>query len=86
MPLLPCFKLVFKYLNLDIICSPSLVNGLKSKDVKRLGVKASSLREIKVKVIVLNVGTNTPSIIGKSRDNVFRVCPTMNVAIRGRSK
>ncbi len=80
MPLLPCFKLVFKYLNLDIICSPSLVNRLKSKDVKRLGVEASSLREIKV--IVLKVGTNTPSIIGKSIDKFFRVCPTMNVSIR----
>jgi hypothetical protein len=86
MPLLPCFKLVLKHLNLDIICLQSPVNGLKSKDVKRLGLEPSGLWEVKIKVIVLKLGTNTPSVIGKSIDNFFRICPTMNASIRGRNK
>jgi hypothetical protein len=48
------------------------MNGLKFKDVKRLGVEPSSLREVRVKIIVLKLGTNTPSIIGKSIDNFLK--------------
>jgi hypothetical protein len=86
MPLLPCIKLVLKISTLRTFVHHYIVNGLKSKDVKRLGVEPSGFREVKIKVIILKLGTNTPSIIGKSIDNFFRMCPTMNASIRGRNK
>ncbi len=49
-------------------------------------MEPSGLREVKVKVIVLKLGTNTPSIIGKSIDNIFRTCSTMNASIRGSAR
>jgi hypothetical protein len=48
---------------LNIICSPSLVNGLKFKDLKRLGVETSSLRVIDVGVGILGLGMGMPFII-----------------------
>lgn len=36
------------------ICSPSLVDGLKSKDPKRLGVEDLSLRMVDVKTSIMS--------------------------------
>jgi hypothetical protein len=46
------------------ICSPSLVDQIKSKDPKRLGVEASSSRVVYVEIGILEIwGMSTPFII-----------------------
>jgi hypothetical protein len=46
------------------ICSPSLVDQIKSKDPKRLGVEASSSRVVYVEIDILEIlGMSTPFII-----------------------
>jgi hypothetical protein len=45
------------------ICSPSLVDGLKSKDPKRLGVEDLSLRMVDVKIGVMELGMGMSFII-----------------------
>jgi hypothetical protein len=75
MPSLPCSWLCNIHA-LVTICSQSLVDGLKSKDPKRLGVEDLNLRMVDVRIGVMELGMGMSFIIFWCLfKTFFKTCP-----------